>query len=82
LSATLIVTVANDFTRRIHERMPVLLGQHDLDAWLTGKAGGELLRPATNDLLRLWPVSKRVNKTGAGDDDPGLIEPFEASAIG
>jgi putative SOS response-associated peptidase YedK len=35
LSCTLIVTAANDFTRCIHDRMPVLLGQHDLDAWLT-----------------------------------------------
>ncbi|MGP0009502.1 MAG: SOS response-associated peptidase family protein [Methylocella sp.] len=33
-SATLIVTAANDFTRPIHDRMPVLLEQHDLDAWL------------------------------------------------
>jgi len=30
LSATLIVTAANDFTRAIHDRMPVLLGQSDL----------------------------------------------------
>jgi len=82
LSATLIVTSANDFTRPIHDRMPVLLGQRDHEAWLTGKAGVELLRPAPNDLLRMWPVSKRVNKTGVGDDDPSLIEPFEASAIG
>ena len=80
LSATLIVTAANDFTRRIHDRMPVLLGQSDLDAWLTGKAGVELLRPAPNDLLRMWPVSKRVNVSGRGDDDPGLIEPVEAIA--
>jgi len=82
LSATLIVTSANDFTRPIHDRVPVLLGQRDHEAWLTGKAGVELLRPAPNDLLRMWPVSKRVNKTGVGDDDPSLIEPFEASAIG
>ena len=34
-SATLIVTAANDFTRRIHDRMPVLLGRQDHDAWLT-----------------------------------------------
>jgi len=60
-SATLIVTGANDFMRCIHDRMPVLLGQHDLDAWLTGKAGVELMRPAPNDLLCMWPVSKRVN---------------------
>ena len=80
LSATLIVTAANDFTRAIHDRMPVLLGQSDLDAWLTGKAGVELLRPAPNDLLRMWPVSKRVNVSGRGDDDPGLIEPVEDEA--
>jgi putative SOS response-associated peptidase YedK len=81
LSCTLIVTAANDFTRCIHDRMPVLLGQHDLDAWLTGKAGVELLRPAPNDILRMWPVSKRVNVSGRGDDDPSLIEPIEDEAI-
>jgi putative SOS response-associated peptidase YedK len=67
-SATLIVTGANDFMRCIHDRMPVLLGQHDLDAWLTGKAGVELMRPAPNDLLCMWPVSKRVNVSGRGDN--------------
>jgi putative SOS response-associated peptidase YedK len=81
LSCTLIVTSANDFTRRIHDRMPVLLGRQDQDAWLTGKAGVELLRPAPNDLLRIWPVSKRVNVSGRGDDEPSLIEPIEDEAI-
>ncbi len=60
-SCTLIVTAANDFTRRIHDRMPVLLAPRDSEAWLTGKAGIDLLRPAPDDLLRMWPVSKRVN---------------------
>ncbi len=32
-------------------------------------------RPAPNDLLRMWPVSKRVNVSDRGDDDPGLVEP-------
>ena len=79
-SATLVVTAANDFTRSIHDRMPVLLGQQDHEAWLTGKAGVELLRLAPNDLLRMWPVSKRVNASGRGDDDPSLIEPVEDAA--
>jgi len=39
------------------------------------------LRPAPNDLLRMWPVSKRVNASGRGDDDPGLIEPVADQAI-
>ena len=62
--------------------MPVLLGRQDHDAWLTGKAGVDLLRPAPNDLLRMWPVSKRGNKTGAGDDDPSLIEAVEIEGKG
>jgi putative SOS response-associated peptidase YedK len=82
VSCTLIVTSANDFTRPIHDRMPVLLGQQDHEAWLAGKTGAELLRPAPNDFLRMWPVSRRVNKSGQGDDDPSLIEPVEAIADG
>jgi putative SOS response-associated peptidase YedK len=84
VSCTLIVTAAYDFTRRIHDRMPVLLGRDDHDAWLTGKAGVELLRPAPNDVLCMWPVSKRVNASGRGDDDPSLIEPIddEGEAVG
>jgi putative SOS response-associated peptidase YedK len=79
-SCTMIVTAANDFTRCIHDRMPGFLADHDLDGWLTGKAGVELLRPAANDLLRMWPVLKRVNVSGRGDDGPSLIEPVEAIA--
>jgi SOS response associated peptidase (SRAP) len=65
----LIVTAANDFTAQLNDRMPVLLDRQDQDAWLSGKAGVELLRPAPNDLLRMWPVSKWVNASGRGDDD-------------
>jgi putative SOS response-associated peptidase YedK len=72
-SCTLIITAANNFTRCIHERIPVFLGGDDHDAWLTRMAGVEVLRTAPNDLLRLWPVSTRVNKSGHGDDDPSLI---------
>jgi putative SOS response-associated peptidase YedK len=80
-SATLIVTAANDITRRIHDRMPVLLDRENHEAWLTGKAGVELLRAAPNEVLRMWPVSKRVNMSGRGDDDPTLIDPVEDEAI-
>jgi len=61
--------------------MPVLLERQDRDAWLTGKAGVELLRPAPNDLLRMWPVSKRVNVSGRRDDDPSLIDAVEDKTI-
>lgn len=29
---------------------------------------------------RMWPVSKQVNVSGRGDDDPNLIEPVEIEA--
>jgi hypothetical protein len=56
-------------------------GNLNREAWLTGKAGAELLQSAPNDLLRMWPVSKRVNVSGRGDDDPSLIKPVEDEAI-
>jgi putative SOS response-associated peptidase YedK len=71
----------NDFTRCIHDRMPILLGRHDHDAWLTGRAGAELLQPAPNDILRMWSVSKRVNVSGQGDDDSSLVKPVDDEAI-
>jgi hypothetical protein len=30
---------------------------------------------------RMWPVSKRVNASGRGDDDPSLIEAVEDDAV-
>jgi putative SOS response-associated peptidase YedK len=57
---------------------PPLLDKADIRPWLNGEAGTELLRPAGEDRLRMWPVSRRVNKTGSGDDDPTLIDEAEA----
>jgi putative SOS response-associated peptidase YedK len=72
-SCTIIVTDANALTRPIHDRMPVVLRDANIGRWLSGAGGTELLRPAAEDRLRIWQVSRRVNKTGNGDDDPTLI---------
>ncbi len=74
ISCTIIVTNANELTRPIHDRMPVVLAKADIGPWLGGEAGTELLKPAAEDRLRMWPVSRRVNKTGTGDDDSTLID--------
>ena len=74
LSCTVIVSGANTWMAPYHDRMPVLLGEVDVDAWLKGEAGPEVLRPAAEASLREWTVSKRVNRPGAADD-PALIEP-------
>ena len=74
-SCTMIITKANSLVSTIHDRMPVILEPDSIAPWLSGSAGTELLRPAREDALRMWPVSKRVNKPGNGDD-PTLIESF------
>jgi putative SOS response-associated peptidase YedK len=57
ISCTLIVTAANKFAGRVHDRMPVFLPPEDFGAWLDGSAARELLKPAGEDLLRVWPMS-------------------------
>ena len=37
-------------------------------------ASTELLKPAANDYLQVWPVSRRVNSSRASSDDPTLID--------
>jgi putative SOS response-associated peptidase YedK len=51
-SCTIIVTDANALTRPIHDRMPVLLDKADIESWLNGTGGTELLRPAAVDRVR------------------------------
>jgi putative SOS response-associated peptidase YedK len=79
-SCTIVVTAANAFARAIHDRMPVLLGPDQIGAWVSGSAGAELLHPAPDGMLRMWPVSKRVNKSTTEGDDPTLIEEITLDA--
>ena len=77
-SCTIIVTDANDLIAPVHDRMPVILGDADLDAWLDpanqdSDALQALLRPAPTGGWRLHPVSKVVNSPR--NDSPDLIEP-------
>src|SRR5215470_11286797 len=64
---------ANALARPIHDRMPVLLDKAGIWHWLNRTGDAELLRPASDDRLRMWPASRRVDKTGTGDDDTTLI---------
>jgi len=73
-SCTMLITEPNKFVAEVHDRMPVLLAEKDYEPWLSGKAGLELLKPAAENVLQKWPVSKRVNSSRAPDDDPTLID--------
>jgi putative SOS response-associated peptidase YedK len=55
------------------------LTEAQLSPWLYGEVGVGILKPAPNDYLQRWPVSKRVNSSKADADDATLIEPVEAA---
>ena len=72
----MIITKPNKFVGEVHDRVSVLLSEKDFESWLSGATGIELLKPATDDMLRRCPVSKRVNSSRAPADDSTLIEPI------
>lgn len=79
-SYTIITTDANARLKRIHDRMPVLLAPEDYDRWLdpaTQRAEevAGLLKPAPDDALSGYPVSRRINRPT--EDEASLIEPVQ-----
>jgi putative SOS response-associated peptidase YedK len=76
-----VITGANDFVGNIHDRMPAILEPEQFGRWLDGHSGIEVLKPAANDLLQRWPVSRRVNSSRADDSDATLIDPIPSEAI-
>ena len=80
LSCTIVVTGASPWMLPYHDRMPVLLTPDLFEPWLSGDAGPDVLRPASDEVLREWTVHRRVNKTGVGVDDPTVLEPLGSAA--
>jgi putative SOS response-associated peptidase YedK len=74
-SATMVITEPNNFVAQYHDRMPVLLTKESMGDWLTGAKGLELCKPAPEDAVKAWPVSRAVNSSKA-PDEPGLIDPI------
>lgn len=76
-SCTMIITEPNVFVGQIHDRMPVVLEKVDFDQWMFGTPdqAAELLKPAGEDVLKRWPVSKRINSSRTPKDDSALIDP-------
>ena len=73
----MIITEPNAFTAEVHDRM-LVLEERDFEPCLSGSAGVEMLKPAANDMLQRWPVSKRVNRSRASSDDSTLIDAVAA----
>jgi putative SOS response-associated peptidase YedK len=70
-----ITTEANKQLSVIQDRMPVIIEREDWPLWL-GEAEGDpksLLKAAPEDVLRVWPVDKKVGNFR--NDGPELLEP-------
>jgi len=71
-----IITVPpNELVAQIHNRMPAILGSADYERWLGDESDPhDLLRPFPSELMRMWPISTRVNKPE--NDEPSILEPM------
>jgi len=71
---TIVTTDATREMAQVHNRMPVILEEPDWPVWL-GEADGDpraLLKPAAEGVLRIWPVSRRVNSPA--NNGPELLD--------
>ncbi|MCA9209463.1 MAG: SOS response-associated peptidase family protein, partial [Planctomycetales bacterium] len=73
---TLITTDANETTRPIHDRMPVILSPEAHAMWLDGEFEArqpllDLLVPFEAEPMRTTPVSRHVNNPR--NDDPECV---------
>ena len=83
----ILTTAANAAMRQLHDRMPVILEPKAWSTWLSGDSGPatDLMRPAGDNVLRLWPVSRAVNSVRNNGaelldrvDDPRASAPSDA----
>jgi len=81
MSCTMVITEPNASAAEIHDRMPVILEAEHFDQWTHGAVedAAALMKPADEEQLQKWPVSKRVNSSRADDSDATLIEKIELS---
>lgn len=81
ITFTVLTTSASDDLGHLHDRTPMMLVGHEIDAWLdpTPMSVDErlaLLAPAVPGRLDAWPVSTEVNNHR--NNGPQLIEPIPA----
>jgi putative SOS response-associated peptidase YedK len=71
---TIITTTPNALVEQLHDRMPVVLHDEDVPAWLgevpaTPEELQAMLKPYPAELMRMWPVDRRVgNPRNTGPD--------------
>jgi putative SOS response-associated peptidase YedK len=71
-TCVIITGEPNELVALIHTRMPVILPPETHDAWLSGEAGKEILRPFSTGEMTARAISKWINKPE--NNDPSVLE--------
>ncbi len=76
----ILTTAANATMAALHDRMPVLVEEQDWPTWLgeVEVAPATLMRPAADDVLYVWQVSRAVNSVR--NNGPELLDTIEDPA--
>jgi putative SOS response-associated peptidase YedK len=77
-----VITVrANALVAEIHDRMPAILAPATYERWLGADPDPrELLISYPPELMRMWPISTRVNSPR--NDDSAILEPIDLALAG
>lgn len=75
LTCTIITCGPNDFMKPLHDRMPVILGEDQMDAWFNAPPEEtlDMLKPCPSDWMSSHRVSAKVNSTR--NQGPDCIKP-------
>jgi putative SOS response-associated peptidase YedK len=81
---TIITTAANRFMTGMHDRMPAILADGDIDRWLDGspEEALELIKPYADEPMREREVTRALNSATFESDAALSLDPlaFEAQA--
>ena len=69
---TIVTTTPNQWRARIHDRMPVMLQDDEVDGWLDPALSDperltRLLKAPPEDFLECYPVEKKLSNSGLSD---------------
>lgn len=81
-SCTIITTEPNKLVGELHDRMPVIIGDEDIPAWLGEEPITDpvsLPKPFPAERLTMWPVSKAVGNVK--NQGANLAEPVSVKAL-
>ena len=75
-SFSILTTTPNETVEPLHDRMPVIVAEHDFELWLDSRAGRDavepILAPFDGRPMIAFPVSREINS--AANDGPEVLK--------